>query len=259
MKYINLKKINNIKLTEENFYILTDFDRTLTKGNSISGWRVLYHSGLLGDDFTKRYDKIHNQHHETWEHRFKAYINLLREKGLNDEIVKDTVKDTELELRDGVKEFLLQMYNLNIPVIIISCSLKNVIKEYLKFNNCYYNNISIYSNYYDIEKNGINDIYGVTPNSKNKIIFSKELNDIIKTKNFALLFGDIVDDVNMISEDKLNKTITVGFLDKKIEENLELYKSKFDIVLTHIWHELIELANEIIGEETIKQLCFIEK
>lgn len=26
-----------------------------------------------------------------------------------------------------------------------------------------------------------------------------------------------------------------------------------------LWHELIELANEIIGEETIKQLCFIEK
>lgn len=26
-----------------------------------------------------------------------------------------------------------------------------------------------------------------------------------------------------------------------------------------LWHELIELANEIIGEETIKKLCFIEE
>ncbi|MCI8362555.1 MAG: hypothetical protein HFJ41_05460 [Clostridia bacterium] len=232
MKYINSKKIDNIKLTKENFYILIDFDRTLTKGNSISGWRVLYHSGLLGDDFTKRYDEIHDQNHETWEYRFKAYINLLREKGLNNEIIKDAVKDIKLELRDGAKEFLLQMYNLNIPVIIISCSLKNVIKEYLKFNNCYYNNIYIYSNYYDIEDNGKNDIYEVTPHSKNKITFSKELNEIIKTRDYALLFGDIVDDVNMVSKDKLNSTITVGFLDKKIEENLELYKSTFDIVLT---------------------------
>lgn len=232
MKYINSKKVNNIKLTKENFYILIDFDRTLTKGNSISGWRVLYHSGLLGDDFTKRYDEIHDQNHETWQYRFKAYINLLREKGLNNKIIKDAVKDTKLELRDGAKEFLLQMYNLNIPVIIISCSLKNVIKEYLKFNNCYYNNIFIYSNYYDIEDNGKNDIYEVTPHSKNKITFSKELNEIIKTRDYALLFGDIVDDVNMASKDKLNTTITVGFLDKKIEENLELYKSTFDIVLT---------------------------
>ena len=224
MKYINSKKVDNIKLTKENFYILIDFDRTLTKGNSISGWRVLYHSGLLGGDFTKRYGEIHDQHHEMWEYRFKSYINLLREKGLNNEIIKDAVKDTKLELRDGAKKFLLQMYNLNIPVIIISCSLKNVIKEYLKFNNCYYNNIFIYSNYYDIEDTGKNDIYEVTP--------SKELNEIIKTRDYALLFGDIVDDVNMVSKDKLNTTITVGFLDKKIGKNLELYKSTFDIVLT---------------------------
>ncbi len=124
------------------------------------------------------------------------------------------------------------MHDLNIPVVIISCSLKNVIKEYLEFHNCYYNNIVIYSNYCDIEENGKNDIYKVTPHSKNEITFSKELNDIIKTKDYAVLFGDIVDDVNMVSKDKLNSTITVGFLDKKIEENLELYKSTFDIVLT---------------------------
>lgn len=151
---------------------------------------------------------------------------------MNNEIIKDEVKDTKLELRDGAKEFLLQMYNLNIPVIIISCSLKNVIKEYLKLNNCYYNNIFIYSNYYDIEDNGKNDIYEVTPHSKNRITFSKELNEIIKTRDYVLLFGDIVDDVNMISKDKLNSTITVGFLDKKIEENLKNYNDNFDIVLT---------------------------
>lgn len=232
MKYINSKKIDNIKLTKENFYILIDFDRTLTKGNSISGWRVLYYSGLLGDDFTKRYDEIHDKHNETWEDRFKLYIDLLREKGFSKEIVKEAVKNTDLELRNGAKEFLTKMYNLNIPVIIISCSLKNVIKEYLEFNNCYYNNIFIYSNYYDIEDNGKNDIYKVTPHSKNRIIFSKELNEKIKTKDYTLLFGDIVDDVNMVSKDRLNSTIAVGFLDKKIEENLELYKSTFDIVLT---------------------------
>ncbi len=33
MKYIDSKKLDRIKLTKENFYILIDFDRTLTKGN----------------------------------------------------------------------------------------------------------------------------------------------------------------------------------------------------------------------------------
>ncbi len=68
--------------------------------------------------------------------------------------------------------------------------------------------------------------------TKNQITFSKDMKEVIEIKDFALLFGDIVDDVNMVMKDKLKKTITVGFLDQKIEENLELYKSTFDIVLT---------------------------
>lgn len=124
------------------------------------------------------------------------------------------------------------MNDYNIPVIIISCSLKNVIKEYLEFNKCYYDNIYIYSNNYAINGNGEKDIYQVTPHNKNQITFSKELNNIIATKDYSLLFGDIVDDVNMVSKDRLDQTITVGFLDKKIEENLEKYRTTFDIVLT---------------------------
>lgn len=232
MKYINSEKVNNIELTKDNFYILIDFDSTLTRGNSISGWKVLYYSGLLGDDFTKRYDEIHEKEYETWEYRLKSYIDLLREKNLDNRIIKEAVKKTDLKLRDGAKEFLNRMYNMNVPVIIISCSLRNVIKEYLEFNNCYYSNIHIYSNYCDIEGKGKNDIYQVTPISKNEVKFSKELDKIIKAKDYALLFGDIVDDVNMVPKEKLNKTITVGFLDSNIEENLELYKSTFDIVLT---------------------------
>ena len=46
------------------------------------------------------------------------------------------------------------------------------------------------------------------------------------------MLGDVVDDVNMVTKEKLEQTITVGFLDKKIEQELELYKSTFDIVLT---------------------------
>lgn len=232
MKYINSKKVDSIRLTKENFYVLMDFDRTLTKGGSISAWRVLYYSDLLGEDFKQRYDEIHDKHNESWECRFKEYIELLHEKNINNEIVKSAVRKTDLQLRDGAKEFLKKMNKMNISVIIISCSLKNVIKEYLKFNNCDYNNISIYSNYCDIEGKGKRDIYSVTPLNKNRITFSKDLNNTISMKNYALLFGDVVEDINIDNKRKLENTITVGFLDKKIEQNLPLYKANFDIVLT---------------------------
>lgn len=232
MKYINSKKVDSIKLTKENFYILIDFDRTLTRANSISGWRVLYYSELLGNDFKQRYDEIHDKYNETLEERFKEYIDLLHEKNLDNEIIKEAVKGTNLQLRDGAKEFLKRMKEMNIPVIIISCSLKNIIKEYLEFNDCNYSNIYIYSNYYDEKGKHEKDIYQVTPCTKNQIIFSKELKDKIETKEYVLLLGDVIDDVNMVKKDQIEKTITVGFLDKKIEQNLESYKSSFDIVLT---------------------------
>ena len=61
MRYINQNKLNTIKLNKDNFYVLIDFDRTLTKGDSISCWRVLYYSNLLGENFQNEYDRIHDK------------------------------------------------------------------------------------------------------------------------------------------------------------------------------------------------------
>ena len=37
----------------------------------------------------------------------------------------------------------------------------------------------------------------------------------------------------MIPEESKKNAITIGFLDEKVEENLELYNKGFDIVLTN--------------------------
>ena len=54
---------------------------------------------------------------------------------------------------------------------------------------------------------------------------------MIKNREYSLLFGDITDDVRMARD--IENTITIGFLDKKIDENLEKYNKNFDIVLTN--------------------------
>ncbi len=36
----------------------------------------------------------------------------------------------------------------------------------------------------------------------------------------------------MISREKIDRTITVGFLNEKIKENLKFYQQNYDIVLT---------------------------
>lgn len=245
MEYINHKdKLKDIKLDKNNFYVMIDFDRTITEAQSISAWRVLYYSELLGKKFKQKYAEIHDEtelsesesneaKQKAFEQRFMSYMELLRDCHFNKDILERAVEKTDLTLRDGAEEFFRKMYENNIPVIIISCSLKNVIEEYIKQNHVYYDNIYIYANYLDMNGKKENNVANVTPYSKNKIEFSKELNEIIKDKRYTILLGDIPDDINMVSKEKLNHTITIGFLEKDIEKNLEKYNKTFDIVLTN--------------------------
>ena len=61
MIYINNKeKIKNIKLEKNNFYVVADFDKTLTDGNSYSTWKVLADSNEIGEEYTKKRTDLYN-------------------------------------------------------------------------------------------------------------------------------------------------------------------------------------------------------
>ena len=49
----------------------------------------------------------------------------------------------------------------------------------------------------------------------------------------------------MVSKEKLNHTVTIGFLDGDIEANLEKYNKTFDIVLTNqaSFQEVLEILD----------------
>ena len=146
MQYINSNKLKEIKLNKENFYVLMDFDRTITEGGSISCWNILNYSTLLGPDFRKKCKEIHNKPKpngddkikiEYYEDKFREYMKLQEDFNLNDIIIDDAVRETPLVFRNNAKEFLLKMYELKIPVIIISCSIKNILEKVLKAHNCW--------------------------------------------------------------------------------------------------------------------------
>ena len=59
-----------------------------------------------------------------------------------------------------------------------------------------------------------------------------KLKGIVETKKYRIVIGDLIEDINMMGEYPESKSLKIGFLNKNIEENLEVYKKNFDIVLT---------------------------
>ena len=55
MIYINnQEKISRINLAENDFYVVADFDRTLTEGSSDSTWGVFANANQVGEEYRQR-------------------------------------------------------------------------------------------------------------------------------------------------------------------------------------------------------------
>ncbi len=251
MVYINNEeKIKKLNLNKDNFYVVADFDKTITDGKSSSTWGVMASANELGDEYTKRRTALYNHYRpieidtnlsddekskymsEWWQ----SHINLFYEYGLKEENILKSIRNGNLNYRIGAKRFLKKMNEFNIPVIIISAGIGNVIEEFFKMENDIYDNVSIVSNFIEFENNGtIKKLKGDTIHALNKnIVKLDEASKIkISSRKNILLFGDGIADLKMVDEEKIKNSITVGFLDEKIEESLECFNNNFDIVLSN--------------------------
>lgn len=248
MIYINNKeKIE--KFNKDNFYVVADFDQTLTEGNSYSTWAVMANAGALGEEYTRRRTELYKHYRpieidvnlsdeeksKYMEEWWKSHINLFYEYGLKEENIKKSLKKGSLKYRAGAKNFLKKMNELGIPVIIISAGIGNVIEEFFNVENDIYQNMSIVSNFINFKNGVINGLKGETIHALNKNIV--KLDEISKEKildrESILLLGDGIADLKMIPKTDINKAVTIGFLDEKIEENLNAFNSNFDIVLSN--------------------------
>ncbi|MCI8309364.1 MAG: hypothetical protein HFJ45_04005 [Clostridia bacterium] len=241
----NKEKCNKIKLEKDNYYIVSDFDQTITSGKSIGTWGININRS---ENFIKERDKLYNKYRPieidnniSKDEKFKAMkewyeksLNLLLEYKLEEKELIENVTSNRFKLRNGAIEFLNKMNKDNVPVLILSAGIGNVINMVLEHNNILFENIYLDSNILKFE-NGIakgisnNVIHTMNKNSKALI---QKFGDKIEGRKNIVLFGDILSDINMVSKDDLARTITVGFLDSKIDENIEFYKNNFDIVCT---------------------------
>jgi len=249
----HFKKEGNQKL-----HVLTDFDNTLTRA-FVDGKRVpslisvLRDSNYLGHEYAEKANALYRKYHAietdptiSKKERKKAmhewwsiHFNLLIKSGLNRKDIEKVVKSRKIKFRQGALEFIDFLHKQNIPLIIMSSSGlgEDAIAMYLKKENRLYNNIYIISNKYEWDQNG--NAIGVkqpiihSMNKDETMIQNFPVFDVVKNKKNVLLLGNNIGDVGMIEGFNYDNLIKIGFLNEKIEENLEEFKKNFDIIITN--------------------------
>ncbi|CAH8458074.1 unnamed protein product [Heterobilharzia americana] len=173
---------------------------------------------------------------EWWESAHKAMV----ECGLHKATLEKTVKESRLMLRDKVDDFLQLLYDNNVPVLVFSAGLGDVIAFFLHHSKVYRDNMRVVSNFMIFDDDG--KLTGFT--SPIIHIFNKTANTVadngLPKRPNVLLLGDSTGDVHMAdgavvddSTGQLGTVLRIGFLNEAIEENLEKYQSLYDIVLVN--------------------------
>lgn len=234
---------------DDSIHVLTDFDRTITIGNSDSSWSILSKSDLVPKEYVLERQTLFNYYRpfeidETLDFETKnklmtewwnKHITLFIKYQLSEDVINSAARNLRvMAFRDGAKEFLENMKQRNIPVIIISAGIGNFIEQFLIKNKCNYDNIYIVANFIKFE-NGI--AVGVSDNiihslNKNEVSLPADIKALIADRPNVILLGDSVSDIKMASEDKRKNALKIGFLEENIKINKPVFEREFDIVCT---------------------------
>lgn len=253
MIYLNNEaKIKELKekINKDNICVFMDYDKTITSSDSEDSWATSANKKAMGQEIANDLNKLYEKYgpieldytiemKEKEKYMLEWYtksMDLYYTYHLTKEKLENCVHNSYLKLRKGAKEFLSELYKNNIPLIILSAGIGNVIEQFLKEEKCYYDNITIISNFIKFDENGNmmrfsdNMIHSLNKNIDK--LSDNQVKEKIETKEYRIVIGDLVEDINMMGEYPENKSLKIGFLNKNVVENLEVYKKNFDIVLT---------------------------
>ncbi|KAL9225014.1 hypothetical protein vseg_000986 [Gypsophila vaccaria] len=241
--------------------VIVDFDGTLTRYN-INGERGHTSHALLqqgNPEYDVKRQKLYDHYHpleicptipleektklmEEWWEKTHA---LLVEGGLTYNDIRKSVANARVEFREGVLKLFELLEEKNVPVLIFSAGLADIIEEVLRqrFHRSF-KNIEIVSNRMVFGDSGnLLAFKGKTIHVLNKnehaLDMAAPLHDTsghvidyttMKKRTNVLLLGDHIGDLGMSDGLNYETRISVGFLNDKIQESLETYREAFDVV-----------------------------
>jgi 5'-nucleotidase len=257
----------------ENFHVLTDFDRTLTQG-MINGEKTpsiisrLRSGNYLSEKYVEEAHRLYNHYQpievdqtiplekrvkemDAW---WQAHFDLLAKSGLTLDVLKEVVDQHPRMFREGALEFLDLMHAKDVPVIIMSASLGDMIRLYLEKTGRNYPNIYLVTNLFEFDEQG--KVIGVKQpivHSLNKyevLIKGLPVYEKVKERKNVLLMGDGLGDLGMIDGFDYDELVSIGFYnqDYQVNDELKNYQDSFDAIITSDgdMHHITSLIDKIV-------------
>jgi cytosolic 5'-nucleotidase 3 len=264
------KKKNKFKTFGINYLqVITDFDKTLTKG-FVDGQKQhsiiaqIRQNNYISSEYVIEANKLFEKYHpieidsnltilekipfmEEW---WSKHINLLAKSGVTREILEDIINKEYLKPRGGLLDFFDFLSKNNIPLLIFSAALGDSIELFLKKYGKKTPNIKIISNFFDFDKKGFakgykGEIVHVFNKGKHKINDPMYEKNISKRKNILLL-GDSIGDTKMADQMNFDEIIKIGFLNKDSQKDFDELKNNFDVIILN--DGSLEFVNNLLKE-----------
>ncbi|GJM96030.1 hypothetical protein PR202_ga12834 [Eleusine coracana subsp. coracana] len=245
--------------------VIADFDGTLTR-YWYDGARGQTSHGLLrqgNDEYDAKREALYEHYHpieicpdiplqekaKLMEEWWGKTHGLLIEGGLTYEAIKKSVADAAIAFRDGVVEMFEVLEERDIPVLVFSAGLADIIEEVFRQKlHRSFKNIKIVSNRMVFNEDGrlvafkapVHDNPG-DPNG------SIDDYSMVKKRTNVLLLGDHIGDLGMSDGLNYENRIAVGFLNTNVEKSLKDYSEAFDILYLNDapMRGVVELVSEL--------------
>lgn len=244
-----------IKGGPKKLQVVTDFDNTISRSHfngkpCCSTHGVLESSRIINEEYRLQAQKLHDKYypieinpHISTEEKIPQMVEwysrshaILVSCGMKKHDFPKLVADSSIMLRDGCESFFEMLHEHQIPTLVFSAGLGDILEEALRHFQCHFPNLKFISNYMQFDEEG--NIVGFKGelihmyNKNRSHVSSPEYYQAVKEKTSILLLGDSLGDLDMLAGSQLQEVVLrIGFLNSRIEERLPQYLNSFDIVL----------------------------
>lgn|GEM_PF-1651613 len=229
------KKIDSFRAMGINrLQVISDWDRTLTDPHSSRGldqstYSLLHTSNLLGSSFSSKSAALYNTYRQielsteidvsekfikmdAW---WTAQFDLLTAHGFGEPTVRSIAERGQLTMRDGVWEFLRHLHRHEIPLLILSAGIANIIEARIRFNQANTPNVHICANRFPMAPDGLAMDFArplIHTLNKSSADNTQAFQEASANRTALIVLGDTLEDIEMKKLSPQCAVISIGFL-----------------------------------------------